>query len=61
MKSRATTEIAEATTSEDFETFYPFLDMKSHRPGDYLARFNLPRTRLTATRWMREALEKLFV
>ena len=60
MKSRAAKEIARATDSDDFETFYPFLDMKSHRPGDYLAGFNLPGTRLTGTRWMREALEKLF-
>ena len=60
MKSRAVAEITRATASEDFETFYPFLDMKSHRPGDYLARFNLPRTRLAGTRWMREAMENLF-
>ena len=60
MKSRAAKEITRATASDDFETFYPFLDMKSHRPGDYLAGFNLPPTRLTGTRWMREALEKLF-
>ena len=60
MKSRATAEIARATLSEDFETFYPFLDMKSHRPGRYLASFNLPRTRLAGTCWMREAIEKLF-
>ena len=60
MKLRAVAEITRATASEDFETFYPFLDMKSHRPGDYLARFNLPRTRLAGTRWMREAMENLF-
>ncbi|MYD85860.1 MAG: hypothetical protein F4137_04370 [Acidobacteria bacterium] len=40
-KTRAMQEIAAATASGDFETFYPFLDMKNQRPGDYLPPFNL--------------------
>ena len=55
-KDRAMREIADATASEDFETFYPFLDMKSQRPGDYLAPFNLQRLDLVGTAWLRDAI-----
>ena len=55
-KERAMEEIAEATASDDFETFYPFLDMKNQRPGDYLAPFNLQRLDLARTAWMRNAI-----
>ena len=49
-------EIAKATASDDFETFYPFLDMKNQRPGDYLGPFNLQRLDLARTAWMRDAI-----
>ena len=55
-KTRAMQEIAAATASGDFETFYPFLDMKNQRPGDYLAPFNLQRLDLARTAWMRDAI-----
>ena len=55
-KTRAMQEIAAATASDDFETFYPFLDMKNQRPGDYLAPFNLQRLYLSRTAWIRNAI-----
>ncbi len=55
-KARAMEEIAEATASDDFETFYPFLDMKNQRPGDYLGEFNLQRLDLARTAWMRDTI-----
>lgn len=55
-KAHALEEIAAATASDDFETFYPFLDMKNQRPGDYLAPFNLQRLDLARTDWMRDAI-----
>ncbi len=55
-KDRAMREIADATASEDFETFYPFLDMKNQRPGDYLAPLNLKYLDLARTEWMRRAI-----
>ena len=55
-KTRAMQEIAAATASGDFETFYPFLNMKNQRPGDYLAPFNLQRLDLARTAWMRNAI-----
>ena len=58
-KTRAMQEIAAATASDDFETFYPFLDMKNQRPGDYLAPFNLQRLELARTGWMRDAIAAL--
>ena len=60
VKKRAMEEIAEATTSDDFETFYPFLDMKNQRPGDYLAPFNLRPPDLARTDWMREVMAAIF-
>ena len=45
-----------ATASDDFETFYPFLDMKNQRPGDYLQEFNLQRLDLARTAWVRDAI-----
>ena len=55
-KARALKEIAAATASDDFETFYSFLDMKNQRPGEYLAPFNLQRLDLARTDWMRNAM-----
>ena len=55
-KGRAMREIAEATASDDFETFYPFLDMKAQRPGDYLAPLNQQPLDLARTAWMRQAI-----
>ena len=56
LKSTAVREITEATASENFEDFYPFLDMKSNRPTDHLAAFNLGRLELAGTDWMRNAI-----
>ena len=56
IKRRAQDEVARATASDDFETFYPFLNMKSHRPTGYLAQFNLSRPQLAKTLWLRNAL-----
>ena len=56
LKDHAIEEIARVTAADDFETFYPFLDMKSHRPSVYLAGFNLRPTDLAATAWMRAAI-----
>ena len=55
-KVRAMEEIGTATASDDFETFYPFLDMKNQRPGEYLSAFNLQRIDLARTDWMRDAI-----
>ena len=56
LKEQAVAEIETATASDDFETFYPFLDMKKNRPTAYLAGFNLRPLDLAATRWMRDAI-----
>ena len=56
LKEQAVAEIERATASDDFETFYPFLDMKKTRPTAYLAGFNLRPLDLAATRWMRDAI-----
>ena len=45
-----------ATASDDFETFYPFLNMKNQRPGAYLGPFNLQDLDLARTEWMRRAI-----
>ncbi len=58
-KDRAMQEIADSTAAEDFETFYPFLDMKNQRPGDYLAPLNLQRLELARTDWMRRAIAEV--
>ena len=49
-------EIARATDSAEFENFYSFLDMKTNRPGDWLAGFNLRPLELAATDWIRNAI-----
>ena len=56
MKTAAMDEITEATASDDFETFYPFLDMKNNRPGVYLGPFNLNPMELVQTAWMNRAI-----
>ena len=56
LKSEAVREIARATDSAEFEEFYPFLDMKTNRPGDWLAGFNLRPLELAATDWIRNAI-----
>ncbi len=56
LKSEAIREIARATDSTEFEEFYPFLDMKTNRPGDWLAEFNLRPLELAATDWIRNAI-----
>ncbi|MCY4451962.1 MAG: AAA family ATPase [Immundisolibacterales bacterium] len=56
LKRKAIEEITRATDSTDFEKYYPFLDMKTNRPGDYLAGFNLQVGALASTRWMRDSI-----
>ena len=56
LKDRAIEEITRATGSTDFEDFYPYLDMKSNRPGSYLAGLNMQPRDLAATSWMRNAI-----
>ena len=61
VKKRAMEEIAEATTSDDFETFYPFLDMKNQRPGDLPGAVQTcARPDLARTDWMRDAMAAIF-
>ena len=59
IKASALEEISKATASGDFETFYPFLDMKHNRPGSYLGSFNFRPTELAKTRWFRDSIAKL--
>ena len=59
LKRQAIQEIEQATASNDFDTFYPFLDMKKNRPTAYLAEFNLRPVDLASTRWMRDAIARL--
>ena len=59
LKRQAIQEIEQATASNDFDTFYPFLDMKKNRPTAYLAAFNLRPVDLASTRWMRDAIAAL--
>ena len=58
-KSEAMDEITAATASDDFETFYPFLDMKNNRPGAYLGPFNFSPKDLAQTDWMRKTIAKV--
>ena len=59
LKNKAIEEITRATGSSDFEAFYPFLDMKTNRPGEYLAGFNLQPGDLASTDWMRKSIGKV--
>ena len=59
LKDKAIEEITRATGSTEFEEFYPFLDMKTNRPGDYLAGFNLQPRDLASTGWMRDSIGKI--
>ncbi|MEZ5304295.1 MAG: hypothetical protein R3F11_27185 [Verrucomicrobiales bacterium] len=56
VKSAAEEEIIAATRSDEFAVFYPFLDMKSYRPSDYLGPLNLSRAALAGTRWFRDQI-----
>ena len=56
LKRQAIQEIEQATASNDFDTFYRFLDMKKNRPTAYLEGFNLRPIDLASTRWMRDAI-----
>ncbi len=49
--------IAKALESDDFETFYPYFDMKSSN-RQYLAKYNLSTSRLTQTKWFKTAISK---
>ena len=58
LKARAIEEITAATAADDFEQFYQFLNMKSHRHC-YLAGFDLAPVDLAATGWMRAAIARI--
>ena len=58
LKARAIEEITVATAADDFERFYQFLSMKSHRPS-YLTGFDLRPADLAATGWMRAAIARI--
>lgn len=58
LKKQATEEISMATASDDFDKFYPFLNMK-HHCGGYLAGLNLRPADLAATCWMRTAITEV--
>ena len=58
LKARAIEEITVATAVDDFERFYQFLNMKSHRPS-YLTGFDLRPADLAATGWMRAAIARI--
>ena len=59
MKSSALDEIRDATASDDFDTFYPFLDMKNNRPSDYLGRFSFRPMELASTTWLHDAIAEV--
>ena len=59
LKDAAVREVTEATCSEEFEEFYPFLNMKTNRPKGYLAEFNLRPLDLASTVWMRNAIGEI--
>jgi energy-coupling factor transporter ATP-binding protein EcfA2 len=57
-KRAAEEAIAAALASSDFETFYPFFDMKSKFDRSALARHQIPPDELARTRWMRAQIEQ---
>ena len=46
--------------SDDFETFYPYFDMKSKFNHQILAALNLPTEKLVRTNWFRNAMRQVF-
>ncbi len=52
--------IPNALRSDDFETFYPFFDMKGKFNRQSLAKLNLSAERLARTKWFRAAIKKVF-
>jgi hypothetical protein len=58
-KRAAEERIAAALASADFETFYPFFDMKSKFDKGMLARHQLAPEKLARTRWMRAKIAAL--
>ena len=58
-KSEAMDETTGATASDDFEAFYPFLDMKDNGPGTYLGRFSFNPKDLAQTAWMRKSIAQV--
>jgi predicted ATPase len=57
-KRTAEESIAQALASDDFETFYPFFDMKTKFDKPMLAQHQLSPNRLARTQWMRAQLEQ---
>ncbi len=51
--------IAEALASDDFETFYPYFNMKKDFSREMLERLNLPESQLVQTFWFRAAIGTL--
>ncbi len=56
----ATKTIIKALKNDDFETFYPFFDMKGKFNRQSLAKLNLSAERLARTKWFRVAIKKVF-
>jgi predicted ATPase len=57
-KRAAEEAIAAALASSDFETFYPFFDMKSKFDRSALVRHQIPPDELARTRWIRAQIEE---
>jgi energy-coupling factor transporter ATP-binding protein EcfA2 len=52
-------EITGALQSDDFETFYPFFNMKKHYSRTFLQRFNLQTKELVATTWFKKQIDMI--
>jgi predicted ATPase len=52
-------EITGALQSDDFETFYPFFNIKKHYSRTFLQRFNLQTKDLVATTWFKKQIEMI--
>jgi AAA15 family ATPase/GTPase len=51
--------IAEKLSSDEFETFYPFFDMKRNFSKQYLEKFGLSTAKLVRTSWFKNKIEKV--
>ena len=54
-KDAGLNEVATALESDEFDTFYPYYDMKGHGRQS-LARYNLTERQLVQTRWFRQKI-----
>jgi AAA15 family ATPase/GTPase len=51
--------IAEKLSSDEFEMFYPFFDMKRNFSKQYLEKFGLSTAKLVRTNWFKSKIEKI--